>query len=76
MVNIIPLVFDSTLFSIVRKNTIRVILLEAIHKPHGQIFWIFDPSLYEDTFTRKHVVKYSFDYHLPLNCPRGLWMPQ
>ena len=46
-----------------------------IHKPRGQILEIFYPP---PTLGKKghfYVVKWSFGYPLPENCPRDLWLP-
>ena len=49
----------------------------VIHKPRGQIFGYFDPTpppSWSLLLNKARVLKWSFGYPFPLNCPRGLWM--
>ena len=46
----------------------------VIHKPRGHIFWVFLtplPPSWSLLQNKAYVIKWSFGYPLPLNCPRG-----
>ena len=58
-----------------------IFFIGAIHKLHGQFFWMFSslPPLLRTFLLNKglccEMVIWVTQTPLPLNCPRGLWMP-